>query len=590
MDEADETNNSRSVTVTAVVPPRGELSTDKSAYLPGETVTIVFRNTGSVPIELPNSAPWEILDAWGRVVYRPMAAMVITPVQPGTSKVWTWNQRDSYGNPVPPGDYTVRLGTRNAGEFTADFSIRAPSLRAEAGGPYSGIVGVPITFDGRGSTGDIVEYRWDFGDGSFGTGAVVQHAYSSPGTYTVRLTVRDRYGMTDTDTARVTVSAPAKPDLVIESITYEPATPRVGDTLTFRVRVRNVGGARAGRFYVRIHDGAGYQQGSLSGLNPSQAYTLTLRLRLTRSPETFTAVVDYYNRVDELDETNNTRSVTVTAVAVNQPPEARFTFSPTSPKAGDTVRFDASASRDPDGSIVQYLWEFGDGATGTGRTVTHAYASPGTYTVRLTVRDDKGATDATTATINVGAAPGPGPTPGTLPGMPKLDKPGIYVWGDPQDHWHITVYASPDWPNARKFQVQIKATARLQLLSVSSGAPRASAAATQIAWSGTIPPGTWYDLSFDIHGTYMELTLYLDTDGDGIPQPRRRADRKKIVYIRRCKTNPPMNPFVIIAPRGMDVVLPSQNFYIGYCISGTFPRCAVVKWLIESREEEAGCR
>jgi hypothetical protein len=174
--------------------------------------------------------------------------------------------------------------------------------------------------------------------------------------------------------------------------------------------------------------------------------------------------------------------------------------------------------------------------------------------------------------------------------MPELDKAGIYVWGDPQDHWHITVYAPPEWTSARKFEVTIEATARLNLLSVSSGAPSPMASATQISWNGSVSPGTWHDLSFDIQGTYMQLTLYLDTDGDGVARPTRRADRKRIVYVRSCKLNPPSNPFVIIAPRGMDVLLPSQNFYIGYCLSGAFPRCTVVKWTIEGREENAGCR
>jgi len=252
------------------------------------------------------------------------------------------------------------------------------------------------------------------------------------------------------------------------------------------------------------------------------------------------------------------------------------------------VRFDASGSYDPDGSIVKYIWDFGDGASGTGKIVAHTYSRAGTYTVRLTVQDDRGATDTATATVRVKAAPGP--TPGPIPGMPELDKPGIYVWGDAQDHWHITVYASPDWSNSRKFEVTVEATGKLNLLSVSSGAPQPSSAATKIIWKGAVPPGTWYDICFDVQGTYMQLALYLDTDGDGIPMPKRRVDRKKIVYIRRCKTNPPNNPFVVIAPRGMSVVLPSQNFYIGYCISGTFPRCTVVKWLIEEREAEAGCR
>jgi len=56
---------------------------------------------------------------------------------------------------------------------------------------------------------------------------------------------------------------------------------------------------------------------------------------------------------------------------------------------GETVTFDASNSTDNIG-IISYKWDFGDGATATGVTVTHAYTNPGTYTVKLTVMDKAG--------------------------------------------------------------------------------------------------------------------------------------------------------------------------------------------------------
>lgn len=56
------------------------------------------------------------------------------------------------------------------------------------------------------------------------------------------------------------------------------------------------------------------------------------------------------------------------------------------------VTFDASESSDPDGHIVLYEWDFGDGSgKNYGMIVTHAFANEGTYTVRLRVTDDDGA-------------------------------------------------------------------------------------------------------------------------------------------------------------------------------------------------------
>ena len=79
---------------------------------------------------------------------------------------------------------------------------------ADPNGPYSGIAGVALSFDGSGSSDDgtIVAYSWDFGDGTgLGTGVNPTHTYGTPGTYTVSLTVTDDGGLTDTATTTVTI-------------------------------------------------------------------------------------------------------------------------------------------------------------------------------------------------------------------------------------------------------------------------------------------------------------------------------------------------------------------------------------------------
>jgi chitodextrinase len=53
-----------------------------------------------------------------------------------------------------------------------------------------------------------------------------------------------------------------------------------------------------------------------------------------------------------------------------------------------TIQFDARRSYDPDGTIVSYTWDFGDGQTGTGVRVAHQYSSPGIYTVSLVLVDN----------------------------------------------------------------------------------------------------------------------------------------------------------------------------------------------------------
>ena len=83
----------------------------------------------------------------------------------------------------------------------------------------------------------------------------------------------------------------------------------------------------------------------------------------------------------------------------NNPPVASFVSACT----GLTCNFNGSASSDSDGTITSYAWSFGDGATGSGPTVSHTYTA-GTYTVRLTVTDNGGATATQAANVTASQA------------------------------------------------------------------------------------------------------------------------------------------------------------------------------------------
>ncbi|MFQ5808933.1 MAG: PKD domain-containing protein [Armatimonadota bacterium] len=90
----------------------------------------------------------------------------------------------------------------------------------------------------------------------------------------------------------------------------------------------------------------------------------------------------------------------------NQPPRAHFSH--TREWGSMTAAFDAARSADPDGEIARFSWDFGDGESGEGRTVSHTYARDGQYTVALTVADGKGETHAFRRTISVGRGIGSG--------------------------------------------------------------------------------------------------------------------------------------------------------------------------------------
>ena len=85
----------------------------------------------------------------------------------------------------------------------------------------------------------------------------------------------------------------------------------------------------------------------------------------------------------------------------NQPPTAVISANPTSGTAPLAVAFNGSGSTDAEGTITSYAWNFGDGATGTGATVSHTYNAAGTFTATLTVTDSGNATSTASAVIVV---------------------------------------------------------------------------------------------------------------------------------------------------------------------------------------------
>lgn len=89
---------------------------------------------------------------------------------------------------------------------------------------------------------------------------------------------------------------------------------------------------------------------------------------------------------------------------VDVAPSASFTTTPNPVQAGQSAAFDASGSTDSDGTIAGYAWDFGDGGSETqGPATSHTYAQPGTYTAKLTVRDDYGLSSSSSQSVTVNA-------------------------------------------------------------------------------------------------------------------------------------------------------------------------------------------
>lgn len=129
---------------------------------------------------------------------------------------------------------------------------------------------------------------------------------------------------------------------------------------------------------------------------------------LGHRPPQLPDLIEYHRRSlagEDVTEFGHDVSENPVGPVVTQEPRAAFTIEPPEMTADRNVRFDAGATERGDTAITRYTWDFGDGTTASGDSVTHTYTDPGSYVVELTVQDFYGATSTTTQDITVAEQP-----------------------------------------------------------------------------------------------------------------------------------------------------------------------------------------
>ena len=125
-------------------------------------------------------------------------------------------------------------------------------------------------------------------------------------------------------------------------------------------------------------------------------------------------------------------TITITSGPANQAPTANAN-GPYTGVVGNAIAFSSAGSSDPDGTIVSRAWTFGDGTTSTQANPSKSYATTGSFTVTLTVTDDKGATGTSTTTATVSPVPtGNLAVTQLAAGLNftcGLNAGGVYCWG-----------------------------------------------------------------------------------------------------------------------------------------------------------------
>ncbi len=211
--------------------------------------------------------------------------------------------------------------------------------------------------------GQVVNWTWDFGDGNISYEQNPLHDYPLNRSYMVKLKIRDNDGEKNETVKVIDITNP----LPTAHFSWSPQNPTILDIIYFTDLSSDDG--EIVNWTWDFGDGnKSYKR------NPVHQYSIkkTYKVNLT-----------------VIDDDHGFSFVSKEINVVNAPPVANFSWDPQYPTPGDVINF-TDLSNDPDGSIVNWTWDFGDGNISYTQNTTHAYAVNGTYKVNLTVKDNDG--------------------------------------------------------------------------------------------------------------------------------------------------------------------------------------------------------
>ena len=283
----------------------------------------------------------------------------------GTPATWSWDFGDGTNstlqNPVHvftgTGTYDVKLTVTRGGigdSSTQIINVGGVPVADFNGTPRSGNVGEQIRFLDM-TENNPTEWSWDFGDTAVSDARNPSHAYQLKGIYTVSLAAKNANGIdTETKQSYINIGIGPVADFVPVIIPYQKNS--VPLQVQFVDQSSNVPTSWEWDF------GDGQTSGAQ---NPKHTYvsegvyTVTLKVR------------------NNFGEDTKVRS---NLIEVNKGPVVDFIADMTTVGVGRRVTFTDLSQNTP----TRWIWDFGDGSTGTGARPDHIYHTTGVYDVTLT--------------------------------------------------------------------------------------------------------------------------------------------------------------------------------------------------------------
>jgi len=231
---------------------------------------------------------------------------------------------------------------------------------------------------------EVVAWAWEFGDGSSATEQHPTHVYLRPGTYAASLAVEDAQGDRGLQTQSLVIGNRSP----VAAFSFSSPSPSQGEALVLDASASvDEDGLIATYAWDLNADGVS----DLTAGSPTTEYVCR------EGGELDVALV-------VTDDWGDCSLAASGSVYVNYAPVAQFTASSFAVAEGEAVRF-SDCSYDPDGSVREWFWDFGDGVSDSSTSPAHAYDADGEYGVSLSVLDDAAALGTTTASISVSNLP-----------------------------------------------------------------------------------------------------------------------------------------------------------------------------------------
>lgn len=312
----------------------------------------------------------------------------------GVTATHTFDQIGKYKVNLRVTDNTGQfaIGTQEVEVTTSNAPVAVIDIPTQTGKYFAG---TQYTFDAGKSAspvGKIEKYEWDFGDGTAKANTrTATHTYKTAGDYEVLLTVTDDQKQTGDTSQKIKVETQESAPIAIIATVPAPEKGKssINGTVPFEVAFDGSKSTDPDNNIVDYKwdfDGDGTDDAS--GPKATYAY---------KTEGTFNATLTV------IDAENNISKASVVVVVGAQPLQARITADPVEGVVPLTVTFDASSSSYPDGKIVSYEWDFGDGSPKRidVSKVVYKYTKIGTFTAKVTAIASDGKKNTAETPINI---------------------------------------------------------------------------------------------------------------------------------------------------------------------------------------------